>query len=70
MLCFRDMTFCSAMERCATTNCFRRFDDAQKAAADKWWGKEGAPVAFSDFSPSCSAFVEIKATSLRSAEEG
>lgn len=51
MICYRDMTFCSA--QCATKDCKRQFDAAQKAAAKKWWGGDGAPVAFSDFSNTC-----------------
>lgn len=51
MLCFRDMTFCSAA--CANDACPRKFDDEQKLAALRWWKKPGAPVAFGDLSEGC-----------------
>jgi hypothetical protein len=54
VICFRDMTFCAAAERCATADCPRRFGPAEEAAARQWWGSdadgEGPPVAFADFS--------------------
>lgn len=55
MLCFRDMTFCSGP--CATKECPRQFDAAQQAAADRWWGEPGAPVAFSDFRKECPQYA-------------
>lgn len=55
MLCFRDMTFCEA--ECDTVDCHRRFTPDQEAAAERWWGKPGAPVALSDFSTSCPFFT-------------
>jgi len=51
MMCFRDMTFCSS--NCRTEECPRNFTDEQREAARKWWGGEGAPVAFSDFHRTC-----------------
>jgi hypothetical protein len=53
-MCFRDMTFCSAA--CLTTDCHRNFTEDQKAAAERWWGDPGAPVAFSDFSEKCADY--------------
>jgi hypothetical protein len=54
MLCYRDMTFCSAGDRCATPDCGRRFTAEEQANARRWWGSdadgEGPPVAFADFS--------------------
>ncbi len=44
MMCFRDMAFCDS--DCSNVACRRNFSPAQKDAAHKWWGKEGAPVAF------------------------
>lgn len=55
MMCFRDMTFCSA--KCLNTSCPRQFDDEQRAAARKWWKGDGAPIAFSDFSGTCPEYV-------------
>ncbi len=56
MICFRDMTFCSA--KCKNAECDRQFDAKQKAAAEKWWeGCDGSPpVAFTDFSPKCEEY--------------
>lgn len=51
MLCFRDMTFCNS--DCTNTACPRHYGPDDKAAAEKWWGKPGAPVAFADFSGGC-----------------
>lgn len=57
MLCYRDMTFCEATERCATLDCARRWTPDQSAHAERWWGGPGAPVAFSDFSATCPLFT-------------
>jgi hypothetical protein len=51
MICFRDMTFCQAA--CLNASCHRRFTPEIRAAADRWWKEPGAPIAFSDFSPTC-----------------
>lgn len=53
MICYRDMTFCSA--KCATTTCRRNFTEEEAQKARKWWGDspDGPPVAFSDFSDHC-----------------
>ena len=51
MLCYRDMTFCSAS--CASMDCRHQFTEAERAKARAWWGGEGAPIAMSDFSESC-----------------
>jgi len=54
MLCYRDMTFCSA--KCRTTECMRNWTDEKAKAARDWWGGDDAPVAFSDFSAGCKFF--------------
>lgn len=54
MICFRDKTFCSA--DCVNTDCHRNFTLDQKAAAERWWGRPGAPVAFANFSEGCADF--------------
>lgn len=51
MICFRDKTFCGS--DCTNKSCHRFFGDDQKAAARAWWGSDEAPVAFTDFSPTC-----------------
>ena len=58
MICYKDMTFCSA--KCANDECFRQFTQAHMDAANKWWeGMDGPPpVAFSEFSIDCRAFIE------------
>ena len=57
MICFRDMTFCSA--ECVNSECFRNYSpDVDKAA--KAWGGDDAPVAFSDFSDTCVSFMPHK----------
>ncbi len=57
MICFKDMTFCSA--KCQNTSCFRQFTDELHEQARKWWDHdpEHAPVAFSDFSPKCKEYI-------------
>jgi len=56
MICFRDMTFCSA--ECATTDCARNWTPEQQEAARKWWRGNDAPVAFADFSGDCPDYLE------------
>ena len=55
MICFRDMTFCSA--DCKTDACFRHWDKDKAEEARQWWGGEDAPVAFADFSGECHSFI-------------
>lgn len=58
MICYRDMSFC--MSDCNNTECPRNFTPEVQEAADKWWGKEGAPIAFMDFSKMCSSYIKGK----------
>lgn len=51
MLCFRDVTYCSAA--CQTVDCHRNFTPEMKAAAERWWGGPGAPIAFANYSEGC-----------------
>ena len=54
MLCFRDMTFCSAsLDDCSNTTCKRHFGEDEKKAAAEWWGTPDAPVAFSCLKTGC-----------------
>lgn len=56
MICYRDMTFCSAYpSTCTTRDCHRAFTSEDKQMADKWWeGMKGeAPIAFADLSEGC-----------------
>ena len=60
MICYRDMTFCAA--KCATIDCPRQFTDEHREKAKAWWGDApgGPPVAWADFSGSCSEYVPAK----------
>jgi hypothetical protein len=56
MICFRDMTFCSAP--CANGECHRHFGADDRAAAETWWGGSGAPISYADFSAGCESFQQ------------
>ena len=58
MMCFRDMTFCTA--KCGNTACPKMLTDKVRKDAQKWWGNENAPIADSDLSPGCSQYKELK----------
>lgn len=70
MICFRDMTFCSAAKQCENAiGCFRHFDRLNEAKANLWAiqmnmldeDNNPAPrVAYSDFSKSCLSYKEKK----------
>lgn len=61
MICFRDMTFCSDTDQCANKDkCQRYFSITQQDAAKRWWGKDGAPVAFGSFKIMCKDFKEAE----------
>ena len=53
MICFRDMSFCSA--KCSVKKCPRKFDENQREQSRKWWKQDpdNAPIAFGDFSEMC-----------------
>lgn len=69
MICYRDMTFCSAAPNCKNSvGCYRHFDKLHKTRADLWAmqmgmvDKDNSPaplVAYSDFSIRCEAY-EVK----------
>ena len=52
MICYRDMTFCSAA--CANYNCPRNYTDDIHLAAREWM--DPPPVAFADFSKDCGEY--------------
>jgi len=62
MICYRDMTFCTAYEdgRCINSDCHRAFDALDLSMAKKWWApQEGPPpIAWSDFWDSCETRIE------------
>ena len=53
MMCYLDRTFCTFNILCQkASTCERVLTDKIKADADKWWGKEGAPICvYSEFPP-------------------
>lgn len=54
MIHYLDRTFCSAA--CANYTCPRNYTDDVHLAAREWWGGDGAPVAFADFSKDCGEY--------------
>ncbi len=54
MFCYQDRTFCIA--KCAAVDCRRKATDKVFEAADK----EGVGVSVTDFSKTCSDYVEVK----------
>ena len=52
---FRDTTFCAS--DCTNQECDRFYGDKERAAADKWWGGPGAPVAYANFKPDCKIYL-------------
>lgn len=55
MLCYKDMTFCTAA--CRNTGCNRLLTQQVQQAADRWWGGPDAPIAQADFSDTCSTYM-------------
>jgi hypothetical protein len=53
MICYRDMTFCTAA--CRTATCPRKFTLKDRWEAKSWWGDAPGepPVAFADMSQDC-----------------
>lgn len=47
MICYKDMTFCVSKD--CTNECGVKLTKEIIEAANKWWGKEGAPIAMSAF---------------------
>ena len=56
MMCYKDMTFCSAP--CSNTECRRNYNDDVVAASHEWWGSDTAPIALSDFSNGCEEYTK------------
>lgn len=62
MICYRDMQFCTAGERCVTPDCDRRLTPEVREQARRWWegfeGPEhgGAPISQADRSEHCTIF--------------
>ncbi len=47
MMCYLDRTFCASPN--CQNKCGVKLTDEIKEGANKWWGKEGAPIAQSYF---------------------
>lgn len=62
MICYKDMTFCSDFDVCATKDCHRQFTQEERERAEKWWGGKDFPVAWSSFKNNCESFKPIGAT--------
>lgn len=60
MMCYRDMTFCSANCR---TICSIKFTPEVEEAAIRWWGSSDAPIALSDYSDTCPDYKELPCSS-------
>ena len=56
MICFKDMTFCSAV--CKNKKCDRNWKLRDKTDYETWSKHftDGGPVAFSDFSKTCEEY--------------
>lgn len=57
MICYQDRTYCSA--DCSWASCPRKFTEEDRRAARKWWGGDGAPVAFAGFSLDCANYSPV-----------
>ena len=55
MMCYKDMTFCSA--ECANFDCERQYTPQIQEKAILWWGNDNAPIALSDFSGNCEVYM-------------
>ena len=53
MICFRDQSYC------ADTECNRKLTDELAYQANRWWGGEGAPVAFMQMRETCGKFIKL-----------
>ena len=54
MICYRDMTFCSAFPTvCKNDKCERAFIEKERQESRVWWGNDHVPVAFSNFALGC-----------------
>ena len=60
MICYKDMTFCSAAPMCKNREgCFRYLTPEDKERADAWAGVlPVTPIAFADFSDTCPKYEE------------
>ena len=59
MICFRDQSFCAESAGCANTECNSKWTDELAYQANRWWGGEGAPVAFMPMRETCGKFIKL-----------
>jgi len=52
MMCYRDMSFCSDQDQCATSKCNRRFTDDDRNKAMNF----DMPVAWMSFKATCGKY--------------
>jgi len=60
MICYRDRTWCTAP--CINADCDRRYTPEVETAAERWWGKPGAPVSLANRSERCPEFQAAEPT--------
>lgn len=61
MIHYKDQAFCADAEKCANKyDCRRWFSPAESIKANKWWGCDGAPVAFAPRKDRCDRWEENK----------
>ena len=54
MMCFRDMTFCTASDRCPKAEgCNRAITPKVEEAAREWWGNDEYPMSQANFTEGC-----------------
>ena len=54
MMCFRDITHCSAYgTTCGNSRCHRALTDDVWRRARIWWGGDDVPVMVDDYSETC-----------------
>ena len=54
MICYKDMTFCTAWGLCKKgCTCERALTSEVGADAVAWWGEDNAPIAVYDGLPDC-----------------
>ena len=62
MICYQGRTFCRDKECSLYNSCPTAYTAEHEAAALKWWGKEGAPVAFYSGRRECFTTTDSEAT--------
>lgn len=57
-LCYKDKTFCYS--DCVNVKCYRYFSKEDQDGARQWWSHDpdNAPIAMSDFSDTCKAYIK------------